>query len=280
MSMRWSDQEPKVVEDLQELSPFHLSQEERHEMWQNIRRRVPKQKSRQRNRRFTAAGVVAAACAVLVVGAVQSDWLPVGNQASLPKHATGQPVDFQVGFDALYEVQGAPTTEGLQATVATLQNRLDQTGVKRGVVTIVDPSHVRVQTTGEVDAEALRALLTQTAKVEFKSEDGTVLATGTDLQSNATAMIDPQTKLPQVQIEFKNPALFKTITEKNIGHRLSIWLDNHMVANPMIQTSIADGKAVINGFKDEADAKKSTALINNAVLPYPLLEQSVTTTGN
>ncbi|MBL0387472.1 protein translocase subunit SecD [Tumebacillus sp. ITR2] len=187
-------------------------------------------------------------------------------------------LDLKGGFDVLYQVKDTPeekvTSEGMIAVKNAIEKRVDSAGITEPVIQIEEGNRIRVQIAGLFSQEEAKKLLVQSAKLEFKAPDGTVLATGKDIKSNAKYVLDQQTNAAEVSIEFKDAKLFQSITEKYVGQNVSIWLDEQQLQNPRIQTVIYDGKAVINGQESAEAATNMANYLNAGALPYPLDELS------
>ncbi len=97
------------------------------------------------------------------------------------------------------------------------------------------------------------------------------LLTGKNLK-RAEVVFDPNTQEPQVSLQFdeEGKKMFKEITEKNVGRRLAIFLDGEPITVPVVQTVIADGKAVITGSQDITEAKELAKRLNAGALPVPI----------
>ena len=79
-------------------------------------------------------------------------------------------------------------------------------------------------------------------------------------------------KQPSVGLEF-NPdgaKKFAEITGRNIGKPVAIVLDNQIVTAPIVQNVISDGKAVISGNFDIAQAKNLVIQLNAGALPVSI----------
>ncbi len=89
---------------------------------------------------------------------------------------------------------------------------------------------------------------------------------------NAQLVFDGTTGKPQVSIEWDETgkAIFASTTANNIGKRIGIVLDNAMISAPTIQTAITDGKAVITGIGNQAEAKALTSRLKTGALPVPI----------
>lgn len=88
----------------------------------------------------------------------------------------------------------------------------------------------------------------------------------------AQVTFDQNTNMPQVALNFNDEGkdLFREITEKNIGKRIAIYLDDQQVTAPVVQAVIRDGQAVINGDFDLEEAKELTLRLNSGALPVPI----------
>src|SRR3989339_1186894 len=88
----------------------------------------------------------------------------------------------------------------------------------------------------------------------------------------STVEFDTQNGQPQVGLKFnkKGTELFATITKRNIGKPVGIFLDNMPLTTPTVQTEILDGSAVITGNFTTEEAKKLTIAINSGALPLPI----------
>ncbi len=95
--------------------------------------------------------------------------------------------------------------------------------------------------------------------------------TGKDLQK-ASVQFDAQTGAPDVQLTFTSEGTkkFADITSRNIGKPVDIVLDNAVVSNPVVQTAILNGSAVINGNFTTDQANALATELQAGALPVPL----------
>ena len=95
--------------------------------------------------------------------------------------------------------------------------------------------------------------------------------TGKNLK-NATADFDQQTGKPLVKIQFDNEGakLFSSLTKENIGKPIAILLDGQIVSDPIVQTQISDGNAIITGNFTTQGTKDIARKLNEGALPLPL----------
>jgi len=86
---------------------------------------------------------------------------------------------------------------------------------------------------------------------------------------------------PIVALTFNSQgaALFDQITKTHKGENLAIFLDGQMISDPVIQTEIPDGKAVISGNFTPDAAKTLVQNLNYGALPVPIQLVSTQTVG-
>jgi preprotein translocase subunit SecD len=188
--------------------------------------------------------------------------------------------------------------DGNRFVLAPTQEGIDQAGSNRIVV----------QVPGLQDPQALKNLLGQTAKLEFKLVDqnadpasvaqgiappgdeivpfadakggaaGAKLAVkrlggirGDEL-SNATLSNDPQTNAPTVSITFNSDggAKFAKLTSANVGKPFAIILDGKVLSAPNIHEAILGGSASISGNFTTDSAGQLAISLRSGALPVDL----------
>lgn len=103
---------------------------------------------------------------------------------------------------------------------------------------------------------------------------------GKDLE-RASVQFDPNTNMPEVSLEFNGvgKAMFKEITERNIGNIVGIFLDGQLITAPRVNEAIYDGNARITGNYDLPEAKLLAQRLNAGALPVPVKLVSQQTVG-
>lgn len=206
-----------------------------------------------------------------------------------------------------------PTQEGIDQAVSqamdtaveVVRKRIDGLGTKEPTILRQGATRIVVQVPGLQDPQALKALLGQTAKLEFKMVDDTALpsdlargvapvgsqvlpyaeaAAGApiavkrlggirgDELTNAQATNDPQTNEPVVNIAFNTEggAKFAKLTTQNVGKRFAIILDGKVISAPVINTPIIGGSAVISGHFTTDSASQLAISLRSGALPVDL----------
>lgn len=97
----------------------------------------------------------------------------------------------------------------------------------------------------------------------------------------ATVTFDQQTSAVQVALQFdkEGTELFADITKRNIGKRVAIFLDGQLLSDPVVQTEILNGQAVITGTYTIPQAKQFARDLNAGALPVPINLVSQQTIG-
>jgi len=92
---------------------------------------------------------------------------------------------------------------------------------------------------------------------------------------------DSTTFEPKVLLEFnkKGAELFKQITQRNVGKRVAIYIDNILISAPVVKEPILTGKAEITGKFTLKEAKELVRNLNAGALPVPIKLISQTTVG-
>jgi len=88
----------------------------------------------------------------------------------------------------------------------------------------------------------------------------------------AMVEFDPNTGIPLVNITFNDEGkdLFASITSRNVGKPVAIYLDGQPISIPTVQEEITGGQAVISGDFTLAEAKQLAQRLNSGALPVPI----------
>jgi len=99
--------------------------------------------------------------------------------------------------------------------------------------------------------------------------------------TRSDVQFDQTTGVPSVGLEFNDEGkdLFKQLTEQNVGKRIAIFLDGQVISAPVVNEAIPDGKAIITGDFNLAEAKLLAQRLNAGALPVPINLISQQTVG-
>ena len=89
---------------------------------------------------------------------------------------------------------------------------------------------------------------------------------------SATAILDPTTNIPVVQIAFDEEGgrLFQEITKRNIGKQIAIFVGGQLVTAPRVEVEITGGTAVITGTASVQEAQLLAQDLNTGAIPAPI----------
>jgi len=184
-----------------------------------------------------------------------------------------------------------------------VRRRIDPSGTKEVTVINQGAQRILVQVPGVQDPEALKALIGQTARLEFKLvdqsadpaavaqgrapagsqvlplADGTaniavqrrVMVSGEQLVE-AHQAFDPQSGAPNISIKFNAAGArrFGRVTQENVGKPFAIILDEKVLSAPNINEPILGGQASISGNFTTESANALAISLASGKLPVKL----------
>lgn len=154
-----------------------------------------------------------------------------------------------------------------------------------------DEYRVTVELPGVTDLDEATAYLQKTPVLEFKllSNGDEPIANGTGtpeyVATGLTGRYLTKTQLqfgsaggvgliqePIVALTFNDEGadLFAQITREHVGEILAIFLDGQIISEPVIQTEISDGQAIITGIGNPEEARELTSNLKFGALPVPI----------
>ena len=248
---------------------------------------------------------------VTKIDAVREAVLPLTNGAGL----TGKR-DWTINVVDGNRFVLAPTQEGIDLAVTqamdtaveVVRKRIDALGTKEPTIIRSGARRIVVQVPGLQDPQALKNLLGQTAKLEFKLVDQAALPSDVaqgivppgdeivpfadvkagavapriavkrlggirgDQLTNAQLSNNPQTNAATVTITFNNDggARFAKLTSANVGKPFAIILDGKVLSSPVINEPILGGSAVISGNFTTDSANSLAISLRSGALPVDL----------
>src|SRR5690625_6237440 len=99
-------------------------------------------------------------------------------------------LDLQGGFEILYEVEPVDESQEvnrslLEATVETLNDRVNRLGISETVIDIEGEDRIRVQLAGVENQTEAREMLSTSALLTFRDVDDKLLLDGSDLREGS-----------------------------------------------------------------------------------------------
>ena len=219
----------------------------------------------------------------------------------------------------------APTSSGLENAVTTamdsatdvVRRRIDALGTREPTIIRQGDDRIVVQVPGLQDPQALKDLLGQTARLEFKLLDdspdaaalvqqgiapsGSQLIQGApnsdyagatiavrrlggvrgDSLTAAEATRDPTTNEPAVSITFDSQGAerFARLTRDNVGKQFAIILDGQAISAPVIREPILGGTSQISGGFTVQQSTQLAIALGSGALPVELAVVEERTVG-
>lgn len=190
-------------------------------------------------------------------------------------------IDIRGGVDATYEpkdLERAPTPEELNAAKAIIETRMDAKNIIDREVT-VDPAGGKIIVrfpwkSGETDFDPQKAVteLGETAKLTFRDPDGNILLDGTDVERSYPNR-HPIDNTPIVSLELTSEGAvkFSEATAKLINKKISIYMDETLISDPIVEQQISGGRAFISNMRSDAAATELANKINSGSLPFSMV---------
>lgn len=183
-------------------------------------------------------------------------------------------LDLQGGLHVVLEAQETEkqpiTKDTIDRTIEVLNRRIDETGVKEPIIQPQGEKRIIIELAGVGNPEDAVDIIGKTAVLEFKTDDGKVVLTGEDL-TNAQTQMTPA-GVPEIALQFtsEGASKFAAVTTANVGRVISIYLDEELLTDPVVNQPITDGRAVITGNRSVEEAENIARLLRAGSLPVDL----------
>lgn len=212
---------------------------------------------------------IAALCFVAFVG--------IGKQHKGTAEHIRLGLDLAGGVSITYEADKAnPSATELSDTIYKLQKRVENYSTEAAVYKEGE-NRINVDIPGVTDANAILEELGKAGSIEFKTEDGETVITGSDIANAQAGTQQNQTTgqteyVVQLKLNGSGTSKFAEATQANIGKRISIVYDGKEINAPTVQVAITNGEAVITGQKNYEESEKLASTIRIGALPLELKE--------
>jgi preprotein translocase subunit SecD len=209
----------------------------------------------------------------------------------------------------------AATNQAMEVATEVIRKRIDEMGTREPTIQRQGDNRILVQVPGVQNPQALKDLLGQTAKLEFKLVDTTanpaevalgrapigsevlpyaenpsglpviavkrqVMVSGDEL-SDASQGYDSQSNAPVVNIRFNGSGgrKFGRVTSENVNKPFAIILDGKVLSAPNINEPILGGSAQISGNFTVESANQLAIALRSGKLPVKLTVVDERTVG-
>ncbi|MCL2398856.1 MAG: protein translocase subunit SecD [Defluviitaleaceae bacterium] len=225
-------------------------------------------------------------CAVALGLGILS-YFGIGAQQHLGIGNISLGLDLRGGVTILYEADiPNPSAEDMNDANNLLRRRLDERNYTEATTGREGQRQIRVNIPGVEDPERAVAEIGRTALLTFRNEAGEILLTGAEVARARTQVDAGQTGAGRIVVGLDFTAEgarnFEQATRENLGRPILIYMDDHMISAPTVQSVITGGSAQIDGgmmgfTREEADDLSNT--INAGALPFGLTVVSMNSIG-
>ena len=182
-----------------------------------------------------------------------------------------QGLDLQGGTHVVLEAEDTPEAQvnedAMERVVRIMEKRVNELGLAEPIVQRQGERRIIIELPGIKDPDKVIQVIGKTAMLEFKTDKGETVLTGTDLK-DAREQTDQQGQnLVELEFSPEGGEKFADLTSKNVGRNIAILLDGEVLTNPRVNEPIMGGKAVITGNKTLEEAHNLAILLRSGSLP-------------
>lgn len=190
-------------------------------------------------------------------------------------------LDLAGGVSITYQVKDKnPSDEEMSDTIYKLQRRVEQYSTEASVYQ-EGSDRINIEIPGVTDANKILDELGKPGSLEFQTEDGKTVITGSDVETATARAGEDSMKNREYSVELtlnKDGAeKFAKATKENVGKKINIVYDGATISDPVVRQEISNGQAYISGnfTFEEADNLASTIRIGGLKLELEELRSNV-----
>lgn len=208
--------------------------------------------------------------------------------AGLGKDHKGSAKNIELGLDLAggvsitYEInEDNPSETDVKDTIYKLQKRVENYSTEAEVYQEGD-KRITVEIPGVTDANKILEELGKPGDLSFTTEDGTVVLTGSNIQSAEAGTTEEngmKNYVVSLTMDKTGAAAFATATAANIGKPIYIFYDGEVVSAPTVQSAITEGECVIENMESFESAEELASTIRIGALPLTLTEMRSNVVG-
>ncbi|AYD39850.1 protein translocase subunit SecD [Clostridium fermenticellae] len=190
-------------------------------------------------------------------------------------------LDLQGGVSVLEEVQSKNVDQStMDRTIELLNMRVNKLGVSETTVAREGKNRIRIEIPGKYDSKEIVDSVAKTGELKFVGPDNKVILTGRDVK-DATAYAGQNDQQPKIGLELTSSGTkkFADATQKFMGQKITIYMDDQEITDPQVDAHITDGKAEISGSSSIDEAKRRADIIKSGALPVQIKPVEVKTVG-
>lgn len=190
-------------------------------------------------------------------------------------------LDLAGGVSITYQVKDKdPSDEEMSDTIYKLQRRVEQYSTEASVYQEGN-DRINIEIPGVTDANKILDELGKPGALEFQTEDGKTVLTGSDIETATARAGEDSMKNKEYSVELtlneKGTEKFAEATKENVGKKINIVYDGATISDPYVRQEIDTGQAYISGnfTFEQADNLASTIRIGGLKLELEELRSNV-----
>ncbi len=190
-------------------------------------------------------------------------------------------LDLAGGVSITYQVKDKnPSDEEMSDTIYKLQRRVEQYSTEASVYQ-EGSDRINIEIPGVTDANTILDELGKPGSLEFQTEDGKTVITGSDVETATARAGEDSMKNREYSVELTlnkdGKEKFAKATEENVGKKINIVYDGTTISDPIVNQAITGGSAYITGnfTFEEAEKLASTIRIGGLKLELEELRSNV-----
>lgn len=225
--------------------------------------------------------------ATLIVSVLLLAGLGFVSMFGIGENGTGSAKNIKLGLDLAGGVsityqttEENPSAEDMSDTVYKLQKRVENYSTEAQVYQ-EGANRINIEIPGVSDANQILEELGKPGSLEFRTEDGTVVLSGTDIKTAEAGITQDKMGNKEYVVSLtltdEGAKIFAEVTAANIQKRIAIVYDGEIVSNPVVNEAITGGKAYISGSAsfEEAETLASTIRIGGLKLELEEIRSNV-----
>ena len=190
-------------------------------------------------------------------------------------------LDLAGGVSITYQVKDDnPSDEAMSDTIYKLQRRVEQYSTEASVYQ-EGSDRINIEIPGVTDANKILDELGKPGALEFQTEDGKTVLTGSDIETATARAGEDSMKNKEYSVELtlnkEGTEKFAKATKENVGKKINIVYDGATISDPYVRQEIDTGQAYITGnfTFEQADNLASTIRIGGLKLELEELRSNV-----
>ena len=186
-----------------------------------------------------------------------------------------------ITYTSTYQVKDKnPSDEEMSDTIYKLQRRVEQYSTEASVYQ-EGSDRINIEIPGVTDANKILDELGKPGALEFQTEDGKTVLTGSDIETATARAGEDSMKNKEYSVELtlnkEGTEKFAKATKENVGKKINIVYDGATISDPYVRQEIDTGQAYITGnfTFEQADNLASTIRIGGLKLELEELRSNV-----